>query len=1037
MLDIVQALRCVSGNDLPFAGRAFIIGVVRQLEVGLAVRLGQPHHDLVFAVDEAEGAVAVVNNRPDQRCVGSDDLVVGRSDGFGHQVPVVIRLVLDGHAVTRVVDDDLIAVFDFGSKDKVVGGFGVYGLLGDDLDSAFAVDVGVVRAKHTVGGLDGGIGEALCIVGQNQIVFHDIVLDQLGAVEHIEAVAHVAQGVVVASQVILGFGIDGNVLAQILVVDLDVLHTVVTGGSAGPDLALLLDSAGDVAVDFIGHAGDLQETAVFANAHILGAPFQSVDDLLAGDGHEAGHVAEGMNSLAGLVGDVALGQIRTDAAAVHHGQVAVEAFGLVEQIIQRVSGEVAQVGLLRTDQAGALVVLDAQIYVVGGDLLAQHIVNLLHPVVLDGLGGCIGAGVVGNQLGLDAVGGNAHAANGVKVAAGLGQNDLVALGVVHFLHLHGAVGVAVDESVQTGGVGNDLLGGVVAGGGINAQVTQCDDIIRAGFLGGVDAVLHSGVQPQAVAVSLAVSVDAIEPLGLIFVHEVGGSGLGNGFGGGDADHGDLLAADLENLVSIEDVLFVLAAIEVAGQVGEVGLAYELQRTSHAVVELMVAQSGCVITGGVHQLDDGSALVHCAVSGALHMVAGVQQQSAGSDRSGLLLQIGNVVIGQRVVDVGMDVVGVVNDDLAVVGQLVAAVGADAIFIVVTQGRNFFGLGLAAHGAGVGLHAGLGAGGFLGDLPLVPYMHTQNGVVETGGHGCHFAAQCVGLGQNENLVAFLAALHDALGGSPLHGVDCVRGNRGAVRIGGQIGAGAHILLHVILGKTIQERGQLLTGHVVVGTEGAVIVALGNAGLCSPFNIGLEPVVFADILEGALVCGGLGLTGKAPEDRGHFGTSQLVRRTETAVRIAGQQVIVYAILYACIEPVAFLNVGEFHFCCKRSGKQCQHHGNREQDSQKPTGDLCVHSEFSFYHKILPLGMEKPALWHSLILTNFFAISKPVHRKYAFSPLIFCPSVVTASAQRAEAGAKSAESTEKLPLKRDSAGVCILRILAHGSIVSSWDYS
>ena len=124
VLDVIQIVACVAGNNLPFAGRVGVVGVVRQLKVGLAVRLGQPHHDLVCAVDEAEGAVAVVNNRPNQRCVRRDNLVVGRSDRLGHQVPVVVGLVLDCHAVTRVVDNNLVAALNGSGENEIIAGLG-------------------------------------------------------------------------------------------------------------------------------------------------------------------------------------------------------------------------------------------------------------------------------------------------------------------------------------------------------------------------------------------------------------------------------------------------------------------------------------------------------------------------------------------------------------------------------------------------------------------------------------------------------------------------------------------------------------------------------------------------------------------------------------------------------------------------------------------------------------------------------------------------------------------------------------------------
>ena len=64
------------------------------------------------------------------------------------------------------------------------------------------------------------------------------------------------------------------------------------------------------AFDGVLQAGDLEEAAVLhgghaGGGHVLGAPLQSVQELLAGDGLQAGHIAEGVDLLAGQVGDVA------------------------------------------------------------------------------------------------------------------------------------------------------------------------------------------------------------------------------------------------------------------------------------------------------------------------------------------------------------------------------------------------------------------------------------------------------------------------------------------------------------------------------------------------------------------------------------------------------------------------------------------------------------------------------------------------------------------------------------------------------------
>ena len=81
---------------------------------------------------------------------------------------------------------------------------------------------------------------------------------------------------------------------------------------------------------------------------------------------------------------------------------------------------------------------------------------------------------------------------------------------------------------------------------------------------------------------------------------------------------------------------------------------------------MVAQSCGVITGGVHQLDDGLALVHGAVGSALGMVAGIQQQDVFPACCQVFFHCSDIGIGDAfasgVVDVSMDIVGIENHDV---------------------------------------------------------------------------------------------------------------------------------------------------------------------------------------------------------------------------------------------------------------------------------------------------------------------------------------------------------------------------------------
>jgi hypothetical protein len=75
---------------------------------------------------------------------------------------------------------------------------------------------------------------------------------------------------------------------------------------------------------------------------------------------------------------------------------------------------------------------------------------------------------------------------------------------------------------------------------------------------------------------------------------------------------------------------------------------------------VVAGGGQIVTGLVHQLDDGSAVIHGAVSGALDMVTCIHQQHIPAGVLDALFQGSNGSIGGLgglVVDIGVDIVGV--------------------------------------------------------------------------------------------------------------------------------------------------------------------------------------------------------------------------------------------------------------------------------------------------------------------------------------------------------------------------------------------
>ena len=128
----------------------------------------------------------------------------------------------------------------------------------------------------------------------------------------------------------------------------------------------------------------MQEATVFAGAGSLGAPLQSVQHLLAGDGLQAGYVAEGVDGLTEAVRNLAGQSLVADAAAVHDGEVHVQTH-VVKQIVQSVSGEVAGVGLLLADQTVAVGVVVVEGVVNRTDDFAQQSVHFGNPGVLNGL----------------------------------------------------------------------------------------------------------------------------------------------------------------------------------------------------------------------------------------------------------------------------------------------------------------------------------------------------------------------------------------------------------------------------------------------------------------------------------------------------------------------------------------------------------------------------------------------------------------------------------------------------------------------------
>ena len=406
----------------------------------------------------------------------------------------------------------------------------------------------------------------------------------------------------------------GLVDVEGLTADHDVGNTVRAVDLDELGLIVLYNGAGDIGVDGVGQAGDLQEAAALAGIG-GGAKLESVLELLTGDLNEAGGVAEGMNVDDIAVGDVARIDVGAHAAAVDEGNVS------AEQETVSVGAQVAEVGLRAADGALAVGALGGEGNGrLGDDLLLQR-VELLGDAgnVSLGIRILLNRGEVNVLVRDGAVGLDGQLADVGELGAGLLKDDLLA-GLILDRFGEGGVGVAVDEGVKAGGVGNDFLAHPGGGLLVDAEVSEADDIIGARGLGRVDGLLHRIVEVSAV-VALAEAIDVIA----VGVLEVGGGGLGEGLRRADADKRDLHALDLEDLISVEVGLAVLAG-EVGGDVGILRqILGNVQELIHAIVELMVAGNGSIVLEVVHDVDDVLALGERADHAALNMVARVNEQ----------------------------------------------------------------------------------------------------------------------------------------------------------------------------------------------------------------------------------------------------------------------------------------------------------------------------------------------------------------------------------------------------------------------------
>ena len=214
---------------------------------------------------------------------------------------------------------------------------------------------------------------------------------------------------------------------------------------------------------------------------------------------------------------------------------------------------------------------------------------------------------------------------------------------------HDGVGVAVDDEIDALHVLGQVIGGVGLGALVHTQVREADDDVGALLLERGDLLGRAGI--ELFAVLAGEELQALNELGV---------GLGLGLRRLETEEADLHAALFDDGVGVKDGLAV-GTEHIGAQNFELGGLHVLRQLGIAVVELMIADGGHVVAGGVHHGHRVGALVDADIDGALTVVAGIGQ----NDLSALRRIVGLQGCHGRVqIDRTVHVVRVQDDGLAV-------------------------------------------------------------------------------------------------------------------------------------------------------------------------------------------------------------------------------------------------------------------------------------------------------------------------------------------------------------------------------------
>ena len=426
-------------------------------------------------------------------------------------------------------------------------------------------------------------------------------------------------------------------------------------------LAVQFDRGRDAGVDGVLQAGNLQEPATLSGGVLavtgvlLGGAacqFQGVKNLLPGGLDHGQRVAVRMDFDQVAIGDRSLLQGSADAATIDEGDIGVgnRAVGI--------GAQVAKVGLTSTDQTHAVRIGNRQVDIGLADDLRKALLVLRLDRVDERCDIGILVRICSDQSRLHhPIRSDQEHADIGELRPGRGKQDFPAiLGGDHFAG-NDTVGMAVKHHIDTGRIGNQVGGAERGGRLVSTQVGKHDDILGPLGTGLVDILLDDAIK--------SLRVVTIKIVGeLIPFLEIGRSGLGDALRSGNANETHLegvIGRDLVGLHVSEQVSLASRVLDITGQILAIGLADQLGKTVHAIVELMVADGGIVISDLVHDFHRVLALGNGPHRLALDGIAIIHQDHIRCFFQHLLFQGHQRLVPERGTNRAVHIVGVQHHD----------------------------------------------------------------------------------------------------------------------------------------------------------------------------------------------------------------------------------------------------------------------------------------------------------------------------------------------------------------------------------------